>query len=168
MYRPWLVAIAPLPVNKFPNILALNISNSLLKNPLFCSFASFLIVSLSPFIIKPDSSSDLTIYIIPFICSFETINVVTCEAKHEGWPDQNIFLWIAASVADVAAVNPNGIKMLLANSLSKFHIKGNPVFSNGPTNLPKNPPDCLILRNWVFDQFILALKPFANVLRSLS
>ena len=160
MYRPWLVAIAPLPVNKFPNILALNISNSLLKNPPFCSFASFLIVSLSPFIIKPDSSS--------YICSFETINVVTCEAKHEGWPDQNIFLWIAASVADVAAVNPNGIKMLLANSLSKFHIKGNPVFSSGPTNLPKNPPDCLILCNWVFDQFILALKPFANVLRSLS
>ena len=46
-----------------------------------------------------------------------------------------------------AAVNPNGFKSLLANGLSKFPIKGNPVFSNGPKNLPKNPPDCRILRN---------------------
>ena len=30
----------------------------------------------------------------------------------------NIFLWIAASVSDAAAVNPNGIKTLLANGLS--------------------------------------------------
>ena len=38
---------------------------------------------------------------------------------------------MAASVADGAAVNPNGIKMLLANGLSTFPIKGKPVFSNG-------------------------------------
>ena len=34
------------------------------------------------------------------------------------------FLWIAASVADAAAVNPNGIETLLANGLSTFPIKG--------------------------------------------
>ena len=49
---------------------------------------------------------------ISFISSFEFINVVI--------PDPNIFLWIATSVADDAAVNPNGIKTLLANGLSTF------------------------------------------------
>ena len=48
------------------------------------------------------------------------------------------------------------LKRLLANGLSTFPIKGNPVFSNGPKNLPKNPPDCPILCNWVFDHFIWA------------
>ena len=42
-----------------------------------------------------------------FISSLEVINVIA--------PDPNIFLWIATSVADLAAVNTNGIKMLLAN-----------------------------------------------------
>ena len=96
-----------------------------------------------PFINKPDSSSDLTIFI--FIPSFK-INVVV--------PDPNIFIWIAASVFDAAALNPNVIKMLLANGLSTFHIKGNPVFRNGPKSLPKNPPDCTILCNWAFDSFM--------------
>ena len=83
-----------------------------------------------------------------FIFSFETINVVTY--------DPNFFLEIAASVSDVAAVNSNDIKMLLANGLSKFLTKGNPVFSNGINRLPKNPLDRLILCNSVFDDFILA------------
>ena len=61
------------------------------------------------------------------------INVVT--------PDSNIFLWITASVAYAAAVNPNGIKMLLANDLRTFLVKDNPVFNNGPKSLPRNPPD---------------------------
>ena len=73
-----------------------------------------------PFINTPDSSSDLTIHIISFISSFEIIYVVT--------PDPNIFRWIAASVADAAAVNGNGIKTLLANGLGTFPIKSNPVF----------------------------------------
>ena len=51
---------------------------------------------------------------------------------------------MAASVADVTAVNPNDIKTFLANSLSIFFIKCNPFFSNGPKSLPKNPPDCPI------------------------
>ena len=51
---------------------------------------------------------------ISFFSLLEIINAVT--------PDPNIFLWIAASVADTAAVNPNGIKTLLANGLKyNFH-----------------------------------------------
>ena len=55
-------------------------------------------------------------------------------------PDPNIFLRIAASVADTAAVNFNGIKTLLANGLSAFPIKCNSVFGNGPKSLPRKPP----------------------------
>ena len=36
-------------------------------------------------------------------------------------------------------------KTLLANGLSMFFIKGNPVISNGPRRLLRNPPDCIIL-----------------------
>ena len=53
---------------------------------------------------------------MPFISSFEIINVVT--------PDAKIFLWTAASVAGVAADNPNDTEMLLANGLSTFSVKG--------------------------------------------
>ena len=63
----------------------------------------------------------------------------------------NIFLWIATSVAAAAAaVNPTGIKTLLANGRSTFFLKGNPVFSNGPESLAKNPPNSPNLCNWVF------------------
>ena len=65
------------------------------------------------------------------ISSLEIIKVVN--------PALKIFLWIAASVADAAAVNPNGIKTLLANGLSTFPIKDNPVFSNDNKSLPKTP-----------------------------
>ena len=75
--------------------------------------------------------------------------------------------WIAASVAYVAAINPNGTKALLANGLTTFPIKGNPVLSNGPKSLPKNPPDCPVLCNWVFGNFILADELFLKALRSL-
>ena len=47
---------------------------------------------------------------------------------------------ISASAADAAAVNLKGIKKLLANGLITFYISGNPVFSNGTSNLPRNPP----------------------------
>ena len=59
-----------------------------------------------------------------------------------------------------------GIKTLLANGLSSFPTKGNPVFSNGPKSLPKNPRDCPILCKWVFDKFVLADGPFAKSLQS--
>ena len=79
-------------------------------------------------------------------------------------PDTNIFLWIAVSVADAAAVNPNDNKTLLADGFNTFFIKGNPVFSNGPKSQPKNPADGPILCNWVFDNFILANEPFPKAL----
>ena len=53
----------------------------------------------------------------------------------------------SCTVADADAVNPNGIKTRLANSLSAFFIKWNPVFSNGLKSLPKNLPNCPILCN---------------------
>ena len=73
----------------------------------------------------------------------------------------------AASIADAAAVNTNVIKTLLANGLSTFPIKGNPVFSNGPKSITENPPDCSILCQCVFDNFILAEELFEKALWSL-
>ena len=75
----------------------------------------------NPFNNKPESSRDFTILIISLISSFDIINVVLL------WPDPNIFLCIPASAADAAAVNPKGIKTLLANGLITFFISGNPV-----------------------------------------
>ena len=75
-----------------------------------------------------------------FISSFEFIKVVV--------PDPNIFLCIPGSAADAAAVNPKGIKTLLTNGLITFFINDNPVFRNGPSNLPRN-----ILRNLSFRKF---------------
>ena len=48
-----------------------------------------------------------------------------------------------------------------------FPINSNPVFSNGPKSLPRNPADSHILCNWVFDNFVLAEELFSKVLRSL-
>ena len=56
----------------------------------------------------------------------------------DGWILRFI-LCISASAADAIAVNPKGIKTLLANDLIKFFIKGSPVFSNGPSSLPRKP-----------------------------
>ena len=79
------------------------------------------------------------------ISSFDIISVVVGEE----WlcPDRKIFLCIPAPAVDAAAVNSKGIKTLLANGLITFFIKGSPVFSNGPSNLPRNPPACIILDN---------------------
>ena len=115
----------PLPIKRSPNKLAPNVPNNALRNP--------------PFNNKPESSRDFIILIISLISSFDIISVA--------FPDLNIFLCIPASAADAAAVHPKGIKTLLANGLITFFINGNPVFSNGPSNLPKNPPDCIILDN---------------------
>ena len=56
---------------------------------------------------------------ISFISTFEIINVVILGPK--------IFFLKSASVIVAAAVNPNGIKTLLANSVSTFFLKGKPV-----------------------------------------
>ena len=95
------------------------------------------------------------------ISSFDIISVVD-EGR---CPDTKIFLCIPASAAVAAAVNLKGIKTLLANGLITFFINGNPVFSNGPKSLPRKPPDCIILDNWVFDNLILTDKYFAKALR---
>ena len=59
---------------------------------------------------------------------------------------------ILPSIADIAAVKPNGANTFLAN--------GNATLINGPANLlynlPKNPPDCIIF-------FICALLNFISV-----
>ena len=68
---------------------------------------------------------------------FDLISVV--------FPDPNIFLCIPASDAD--AVGPKGINTLLANGLITFFINGNHVFNKGPSNLPRNPPDCIFFEN---------------------
>ena len=95
-----------------------------------------LLLHFQLFINKPESSIDLEIFVISFVSSFPFIDVFV--------PDPNIFLWIAASLAD--AVNTNGIKALVANGLSVFPITDNAVFSTGSSTkgLFKNLPDCPI------------------------
>ena len=74
------------------------------------------------------------------ISSFDIINIVIFAGP-------KIFLCIPPSAANAAAVNPRGIKTLSADVLIKFFINGNSVFSNGPSNLPRNPPYRIILDN---------------------
>ena len=77
-----------------------------------------------------------------FISSFDIISAFD--------PNPKIFLCIpasAAAAAATAAVNPNGIKTLLANGLITLFVNGSPVYSNGPRSLPRNSPDCIILDN---------------------
>ena len=58
--------ITPLPANAFPYILAPNVPNNIRSSIIGrippCSFASFLVVSLIPFINCPASSSDVTVF----------------------------------------------------------------------------------------------------------
>ena len=90
---------------KFPNKLAPNVPNSILRNTPFCSFTSFWTVSVTPFNNRPESSRDFTILIMSYISLFDIISVVVLL-----WPDPNIFLCIPASAADAAAVNPKELK----------------------------------------------------------
>ena len=53
---------------------------------------------------------------MPSFSLFDIISVVVLLL----WPDPKIFLCIPASAADAAAVNPKGIKTLLANGLITF------------------------------------------------
>ena len=106
-----------------------------------------------------------------FISSFDIVSAVDegwwGKAEDEEWrrPDIKIFLCIPASGADAAAVNPKGIKTILANGLITFFISGNPVFSNGPRSLPRNPPDYIILDIWAFDNVISVDKQFSKTIR---
>ena len=155
--------IVSLSVNKICNKLGPNVPNNLLRNPPFYSFISFCIIWLF-FINKPDSWKGLTIFMIWFICLLEIISFAHFARSKGRVPYLKIIWWIAASVTDTAAVNPNGIKVLFTDGLNTFLIKGKPFFSNGPKNLPKKSFCYLNLGNWVFDNFILAEKLFAKVL----
>ena len=115
--------IVTLPFDRFPKKQASNVPNNIVRNLPFCSFASFVIVLLTPFISKPDYSRDLTIFMISFISLFEIINVVHFAKSKGCVADQNIFSWIGASAVDAAAVNPNGIKTLLGNFSVHFSLK---------------------------------------------
>ena len=46
-------------------------------------------------------------------------------------PDPKMVFWITAPVAEAAAVNPNGVKTLLGNSISTVFINGKPAVING-------------------------------------
>ena len=80
----------PFPVKRFLNKLAPNVHNSILRNPPFCSFASFWTVLVTSFNNKSESSRHFTILIISLISSFDIINVAV-------FPDL---------AADAAADNP--------------------------------------------------------------
>ena len=88
------------------------------------------------------------------ISSFEIINVFVPEAC--------ILFWIHASIAEAAAVIPNGAKA--------FFAKGIATFINGPASLlnndPKNPPDWIILESWALESFksvdVLLFKAFLS------
>ena len=68
-------------------MLAANVPDNIGINHSFCSFSSFLIISLICFISNPDSSIDLTIFIISYISSFQIINSAICKAKSKGQTD---------------------------------------------------------------------------------
>ena len=67
------------PLNAFPNIIAANVANNILRNPPSSYFTSFLIASLNTFISNLNCSSDLTIFILSSIFSFKIINAVVSD-----------------------------------------------------------------------------------------
>ena len=67
--------ITPLPVNRGPNKLAPNVPNNFPRNPIFCYFATVLIILLTSFINKPDSLKD------SFISSYEIVSAVVSDPK---------------------------------------------------------------------------------------
>ena len=81
----------------------------------FCSFCPFSVVLLTLYYKEICSSKDLTIFIISCISLFEIINVDMSDPN---------FFWIAAFVADTAAVDSNGTKTFLAYGVSILFING--------------------------------------------
>ena len=74
--------LSPLLANRFLNKLALNVHNNMRRSPLF-SFALRQITSPAPFLVKPDSSNNLTIFIASSISLFEIIDIAVtgCQGK---------------------------------------------------------------------------------------
>ena len=116
-----------------------------------CIFALFLIVSPTPHFFKRFNYFQ---YIIHFsIWDYQ----YSCQ-----WYK---FLLIAAFVADTAAVNPNGTKTFLANGVNAFFINDFKI-SNGLTYsnilLKIYPPNFIIIKSWVFENYILYSEQFFN------
>ena len=59
--------------------------------------------------------------------------------------------WIPASIAEAAAVIPNGAKTFFATGIATF-INGPAILLN---NDPKNPPDWIILEIWALNLKVL-------------
>ena len=133
------------PVNKFPNKLAPKVPKSILKNPSLCSLVSFSIFLVTPFNKIPEFSNVSIIFIISFMSSCSLTNLTHFPL---------IFFCILPSIADIAAVKPNGANTFLANGIATF--------INGPdnllNNLPKNPPDCIIFFKCALLNFISVAK----------
>ena len=71
------------------------------------------------------------------------------------------FLWFLLP----AAVNPNGIKTLLANYLSVFFLNGKP---SDLRSVAIKYLDCTIFESWVFDNLIIVDKLYAKVLQTFT
>ena len=61
-------------------------------------------------------------------------------------PDPEKFTMNSTPADDVATINRNNVKTLLANRLSTFFISNNPVFRFIPRSLLVSPRDCVILK----------------------
>ena len=101
-----------------------------MRNPPSCYFPSFLFASLTRFVNNPDSSRHNYFH---DIIQFFIRNYQCCKTRSEHFRRNR-----ELSVAAAAAVNPNGIKTFLPNSLSTFPIKGNPVDKNGRKSVKKS------------------------------
>ena len=67
--------------------------------------------------------------------------------------DPQVYFWIVAPVGVAVAINPNGTKTLLSNSVSTFFIDGTPTDINGLRKL-ENPP------SWQVIFLVVPLKRF--------
>ena len=134
----------------------------MLKDPTFHSFASFLIVLLTPFTNKPRSSRDLIIFIISSISSFEIINFVRFAKFKRCILDPRIFYVFLCLLLMLLML----ILMLLKH-WCKFFMKIKLVFCNNSRRIPRNIPNCNLLDRLVFDHFVLADELFAKALKSL-
>ena len=97
--------------NSFPFFISWTSSYFLNHPPFFC-FVLFLVVLVTPFSKILESPRARTIFIMSFISSFEIIKVVV--------PEPYIFFWIPASIAEAAAVIPNGAKTFFAKGIATF------------------------------------------------
>ena len=66
-----------------------------------------------------------------------TSSISSIEIISSVMPDSKIVVWIAASGANAAGVDPNGTKTLLANEVSAFFINIKAVLVNGILKLKK-------------------------------